>query len=157
VRAPFARLLIAIGCVAAGCGASDRPFDRVALIPSTWEIVTVSGAAVDGDPLPILAIGRSDSARVELRCGEIDLQYISDTDGAALSFGEQRVFGACQAPADKQDVTIRTAIGAVNAWRVLSDSTIEMLDQGGRAVLSLRMTSCDCPHQPPGTGAPTSS
>jgi hypothetical protein len=152
-----ARAALFVGLLAAGCGSSDRPFDRVALIPSTWEIVTVSGTTIDGEAPPVLSIGRSNSARVELDCGEIDLRYISDTDGAALSFGEQRVEAACQASAAGEDVAIRTAISSVDTWRVISDTTIEMLDEGGRALLSLRLTSCDCPHLPPGTGGPTSS
>jgi hypothetical protein len=117
----------------------------------------VNGAPATGPTLPFVAIERSSSARAEMVCGEIDFRYISDTDGAALSFAEQRVDAACAAPTDPQDVAIRAAIAAVRSWRATSDTTIEMLDPGGRTVLSLRLTTCNCPHAPPGTGAPTSS
>ena len=154
-RAIAAAMTVAL--LVGACGARDRPFDRIDLIPSYWQVVTVSGTAVAGEELPVLSIERSNAARVELRCGEIDFRYASDTDGAALTFGEQRVDAACQSPPDAQDVAIRAAIASVRSWRVTSDTTIEMLDAGGRAVLSLQVTSCDCPHQPPGTGGPTSS
>jgi hypothetical protein len=149
--------LLAGALLVAGCGGADRPFDKVALIPSYWEIVRVSGTDLVGATLPILTIGRSNSARVALTCGEIDFQYNADTDGAALSFGEQRVATACETPPDEKDIAVRSAIGAVKGWRVVSDTSIELLDGRGQAVLSLQATTCDCPHQPPGTGQPTSS
>lgn len=150
-------VLLAIALLVAGCGGGSRPFDKVALIPSTWEIVRVSGADLVGATLPILTIGRSNSARVALTCGEIDFQYNADTDGAALGFGEQRVAAACETAPDQGDIAVRRAIGAVEAWRAVSDTSIELLDGHGQAVLSLQATTCDCPHQPPGTGGPTSS
>jgi hypothetical protein len=61
------------------------------------------------------------------------------------------------APSRQEDVAVRSALGAVQAWRVVSETSIELLDRDGRAVLSLQATTCDCPHQPPGTGRPTSS
>ena len=152
------RALLAIALLlVSGCGVANRPFDQVALIPSTWEIVRVSGTDLVGATLPILTIGRSNSARVALTCGEIDFQYSADTEGSALGFGELRVSAACETPPDQEDFTIRNAISAVEAWRVVSDTSIELLDQHGQAVLSLQATTCDCPHQPPGSGAPTSS
>jgi len=154
---PAIRALLAGALLVAGCGGADRPFDKVALIPSYWEIVRVSGTDLVGATLPILTIGRSNSARVALTCGEIDFQYNADTDGAALSFGEQRVATACEAPPDNNDTAIRSAIGAVQAWRVVSETSIELLGRDGKAVLSLQATTCDCPHQPPGSGRPTSS
>ena len=154
---PTMRVVLALALLVAGCGAAKRPFDEVALIPSTWEIVRVSGTDLVGATLPILTVGRSNSARVALTCGEIDLQYVADTDGSALRFGEQRVAAACETPPDQQDATIRSAIGSVAEWRVVSDNSIELLDGRGQALLSLQATTCDCPHQPPGTGAPTSS
>jgi len=80
-------VLLAIALLVAGCGGGSRPFDKVALIPSTWEIVRVSGADLVGATLPILTIGRSNSARVALTCGEVDFQYNADTDGGAVGFG----------------------------------------------------------------------
>jgi len=154
---PALRILLAAALLVAGCGAANRPFDKVALIPSYWEVVRVSGTDLVGATLPILTIGRSNSARIALTCGEIDFQYSADTDGAALRFGEQRVATPCATPSRQEDVAVRSAIGAVEAWRVVSDSSIELLDGHGQAVLSLQATTCDCPHQPPGTGGPTSS
>lgn len=154
---PAIRALLAVALLVAGCGNADRPFDKVALIPSYWEIVRASGTDLVGVTLPVLTIGRSSSARVALTCGEIDFQYTADADGAALSFGEQRVATACVAPPDQRDIAVRGAIGAVQAWRVVSETSIELLDRDGRAVLSLQATTCDCPHQPPGTGRPTPS
>jgi hypothetical protein len=151
------RAVLSFAVLLGGCAGSSRPFDKVALIPSYWEIVCMQGSDVVGDPLPILTIGRSNSARVALTCGEVDLRYTADTDGAALSFGEQRVVPACDQPADQQDAMIRAAITSVQAWRVISDTDIELLGRDGTALLSLQATSCNCPHQPPGTGAPTSS
>ena len=151
------RVALAIALLVAGCGGGSRPFEQVALIPSYWEIVRVSGTDLTGATLPILTIGRSNSARVALTCGEIDFQYSADTDGSALGFSEQRVAPACTTPQGQQDVAIRSAIKAVEAWRVVTDTSIELLDGHGQAVLSLQATTCDCPHQPPGTGPPTSS
>jgi len=148
---------VALALLLSACGAADRPFDRVDLIPSYWEIASVSGAPATGATPPFLAIERSSSARVEMACGEIDYRYVADTDGAALSFAEQRVDAACTTPTDPQDVAIRAAISGVSRWRVTSDTMIDMIDAGGVARLSLRMTTCNCPHAPPGTGAPTSS
>jgi hypothetical protein len=151
------RALLAVALLVAGCGGASRPFEKVALIPSYWDVVRVSGTDLTGATLPVLTIGRSNSARVALTCGEIDFQYSADTDGAALRFGEQRVATSCETPPDQADVAVRSAIRAVEAWRVVSDSSIELLDRDGKAVLSLQATTCDCPHQPPGTGRPTSS
>jgi len=151
------RALLAVALLVAGCGGAGRPFEKVALIPSYWDVVRVSGTDLTGPTLPVLTIGRSNSARVALTCGEIDFQYSADTDGAALRFGEQRVATSCETPPDQADVAVRSAIRAVEAWRVVSDSSIELLDRDGKAVLSLQATTCDCPHQPPGTGRPTSS
>lgn len=145
-----------IALLMAACSTADRPFDRIDLIPSYWEVVTVSGTTVAGD-LPVVSIERSNSARVELHCGEVDLRYTSDTDGAALTFAEQRVAATCSSPPEPQDVAIRSAVAAVRSWRVTTDTTIEMLDQAGQAVLSLSMTTCDCPHQPPGSVGPRPS
>jgi hypothetical protein len=146
---------LAVAVLVAGCGALNRPPDRVELIPSQWEIVSVTGSAIDDAMLPTIAIGRSNSARLALHCGEIDLRYVSDTNGAALSFGEQRVDAACVAPTDPEDVAISNAIDGVEGWRVVSDTSIELVDDGGRALLSLRATTCDCPHQPLGDASPT--
>ena len=151
------RALLAVALLVAGCGGAGRPFEKVALIPSYWDVVRVSGTDLTGATLPVLTIGRSNSARVALTCGEIDFQYSADTNGAALRFGEQRVATSCETPPDQADVAVRSAIRAVEAWRVVSDSSIELLDRDGKAVLSLQATTCDCPHQPPGTGRPTSS
>jgi hypothetical protein len=151
------RVALALALLLAGCGGAQRPFDQVALIPSTWEIVRVSSTDLTGANFPILTIGRSNSARVELTCGEIDLQYTADTAGSALRFGEQRVAAACETPPEQEDDTIRSAIGSVEAWRVVSDTSIELLDGRGQALLALQSTTCDCPHQPPGTGRPTAS
>ena len=151
------RVLVAVALLVAACGGANRPFDKVALIPSYWDIVRVSGTDLTGATLPVLTIGRSNSARVALSCGEIDFQYSADTDGAALRFGEQRVATACETPPDQQDAAVRSAVAAVQAWRVVSDASIELLDRDGTAVLSLQATTCDCPHQPPGTGRPTAS
>ena len=148
---------ILVGAVAAACGTAVRPSFHVDLIPSTWEIDSVSGAEVQGASPPILTIGRSDSARLGLHCGEIDLRYVTDTDGSALSFGEQRVGATCATPTDPEDVAIRGAVGRVEGWRIVSDTSIELVDDGGRALLSLRATTCDCPHQPAGSAGPTSS
>jgi hypothetical protein len=150
-------LALAVAVLVAGCGALSRPSDRVELIPSNWEIVSVSGSSLDDATLPTLSIGRSNSARLALQCGEIDLRYVSDTAGAALSFGEQRADATCATPMVPGDAAIRTAIVAVGEWRVVSATSIEMVDRGGRALLSLRAMSCDCPHHLPGQSAPTSS
>ena len=147
---------LAVALLAAACTAAGRPFDRIDLIPSYWEVAAVAGQTVEGD-LPVISIERSNSARVELHCGEIDFRYTSDTDGAALSFDEQRVDATCRSPLEQQDVAIRSAIAGVRGWRVVSDTAIEMLDQAGQAVLSLTMTTCDCPHQPPGSPGARSS
>jgi hypothetical protein len=152
-----ARAALLCAVLIAGCGGSTRPFDRVALIPSYWDVVRVSGSAIVGDAPPVLTVGRSNSGRVALHCGEIDLRYSADTGGSTLTFEEQRVAAACQSPGDNQDLAVRSAIGAIHSWRVVSETEIEMLDAGGRAVLDLRMTTCNCPHQPPGSGGPTSS
>jgi len=117
----------------------------------------VRGSAIDDATLPTLAIGRSNSARLGLRCGEIDLRYVSENDGSALTFGEQRVGATCTTPTDPEDVAIRSAVGRVEGWRVVSDTSIDLVDEGGRALLSLRATTCDCPHQPAGNAGPTSS
>lgn len=154
---PAIRVALVLALLASGCGAATRPFDQVALIPSTWEIVRVSTTDLVGATLPVLTIGRSNSARVALACGEIDLRYASETDGAALTFAEQRVAAACDPPAERQDAVIRAAITSVQAWRVVSETAIELLGGDGRPLLSLQLTTCDCPHQPPGTGGPTSS
>jgi hypothetical protein len=148
---------LAVAVLVAGCGALNRPSDRVELIPSQWEIVSVTGSAIDDATMPTLAIGRSNSARLGLHCGEIDLRYVSDTAGSALSFGEQRVSATCATPADPEDVAIRSAVDGVEGWRVVSATSIELVDEGGRALLSLRATTCDCPHQPAGTAGPTPS
>jgi len=148
--------VLVMALLAAACSGADRPFDRIDLIPSYWEVVSVSGATVAGD-LPVVSIERSNSARIELHCGEIDFRYTSDTDGAALTFAEQRVAATCALPPEPQDVAIRSAIAGVRSWRVTSDLTIEMLDEAGRAVLSLTKTTCDCPHQPPGSVGPRPS
>jgi hypothetical protein len=153
----IARVILAVALLVAGCGGSSRPFDRVDLIPSYWDVVRVAGADVTGAPLPVLTIGRSSSGRVALACGEIDLSYVADTDGSALSFAEQRVAAGCAASLQAQDAAIRAAVGNVRSWRVDSETDIEMLDAAGQSVLSLRLTDCDCPHQPPGMGGPTSS
>jgi hypothetical protein len=150
-------LALAVAVLVAGCGALSRPPDRVELIPSQWEIVSVRGSAIDDATLPTLAIGRSNSARLGLRCGEVDLRYVSDSDGSALTFGEQRVSATCATPADPEDAAIRSAIVDVGEWRVESATSIELVDEGGHALLSLRATTCDCPHQPAGTAGPTPS
>ena len=147
---------MAIALLTAACSTADRPFDRIDLIPSYWEVVSLSGAAVAGD-LPVVSIERSNSARIELHCGEIDFRYTSDTDGAALTFAEQRVTATCTSPPEAQDVAIRSAMAGVRSWRVTSETTIEMLDEAGHAVLSLTKTTCDCPHQPPGSVGPRPS
>ena len=140
-----------------GCGTADRPFDRIDLIPSYWDVTSVNGAEVAGDAPSVFSIERSSSARVQVACGEIDFRYTVDLKGSALSFAELRVDAACQSPPDQQDVAIRAAAASVRGWRVTSADTIEMLDAGGRAILALRMTTCNCPHSPPGSVAPTSS
>jgi hypothetical protein len=150
-------LALVVAVLGAGCGALNRPSDRVVLIPSQWEIVSVTGSAIDDATMPTIAIGRSNSARLGLHCGEIDLRYVTDTGGSALSFGEQRVSATCATPADPEDAAIRSAIVDVGEWRVVSDTSIELVDAGGRALLSLRATTCDCPHQPAGTAGPTPS
>ncbi len=117
----------------------------------------MTGSAIDDATMPTIAIGRSNSARLGLHCGEIDLRYVSDTGGSALSFGEQRVGATCATPTNSEDVAIRSAVGRVEGWRVVSDTSIELVDEGGRALLSLRATTCDCPHQPAGSAGPTPS
>ena len=148
---------LAVAVLLAGCGALNRPSDRVELIPSNWEIVSVRGSALDDATLPTLSIGRSNSARLALQCGEIDLRYVSDTAGVALSFGEQRIGPTCATPTAPEDAAIRRAIVAVGEWRVVSATSIEMVDEGGRALLSLRAVTCDCPHHLPGDSAPRAS
>jgi hypothetical protein len=148
---------LALAVVAAACGSADRPFDRVQLIPSYWDIVSINGSVVTGSAPLRVAIGRSNSARLELQCGEIDLRYTSDQPGSALTFVEQRLDAACQAPVEPGDAAIRRAVADVRAWRVISDSSIELVDGGGTALLSLQATTCDCPHQLPGEASPTSS
>jgi len=154
---PSAWLALAIAVLVAGCGALNRPSGRVVLIPSQWEIVSVTGSAIDDATMPTIAIGRSNSARLGLHCGEIDLRYVSDTGGSALTFGEQREDAACVAPPNPEDVAIRAAVDGVKGWRVVSDTSIELVDEGGRTLLSLRATTCDCPHQPAGNARPTPS
>jgi hypothetical protein len=147
---------LAVALVVIGC-AADRPFDKVALIPSTWDIVSVGGAPVQGATPLVLTIGRSSSARVAIACGEVDYRYTADTTGATLSFAEQRITASCQAPSGADDGAILDAIARVKAWRAPSEASIELLDGSGATLLTLRLTTCDCPHQPPGTGPATSS
>ena len=149
---------LAMALFVAGCGSAAPSTPGVALVPSIWEVVSVRGSAIDDASLPVLAIERSNVARLELACGEVDLRYASGTSGgASLSFGEQRVAATCATPTDPDDIALRVAIADVEGWRVMSDTSIELLDKGGQVLVALRATTCDCPHQPPGTGWPTSS
>jgi hypothetical protein len=149
---------LAVALLVAGCGSAAPSTPGVALIPSIWEVASVRGTTIDGATLPVLAIERSNLARLELACGEVDLRYASGTSGGtSLSFVEQRVAATCATPIDPDDIALRAAIADVEGWRVMSDTSIELLDQGGGVLVALRATTCDCPHQPPGTGGPTSS
>jgi hypothetical protein len=137
-------------CVFLGsCGLADRRSDRIQIIPSAWEIVSVDGSALDTAALPTLAIDRNNTARLFLGCGVIYLRYISDTDGQALSFGEKRVDARCAESSDQSIVAVREALKAVDEWRVTSDASIAMVSGDGRTLLALRMGSVPSPAPDP--------
>ena len=154
---PSLHLALAVALLLAGCGALNQPSGHVELIPSQWDIVSVTGSTIEAATMPTIAIGRSNSARLALHCGEIDLRYTADTGGSALSFGEQRVAATCATPTDPEDLAIRSAVGRVEGWHIVSDTAINLVDGGGKALLSLQATTCDCPHQQAGNAGPTPS
>lgn len=137
--------------VLSGCGLADRPLDRVQLIPSAWEILSVNTTAIDAATRPTLAIDPNNGARLWLGCGLIYLQYISDTDGSALTFGEVRVDASCAGSTDQATVAVRAALASVEEWRVVSGTSIEMLSEDGRTVLALRMGAVPSPGTPDAT------
>jgi hypothetical protein len=75
MRVAFALVLLAAGCTL------DRPFDRIDLIPSAWDVVSVAGTAIAVGTAPTLVIDRNNAAQLNLRCGAVDLRYGSDTVG----------------------------------------------------------------------------
>jgi hypothetical protein len=144
-------VLLLLCLVLSGCGLPDRPLDRVQLVPSAWEILSVDGSALDEGSRRTLAIDDNNAARLWLGCGLIYLQYDSDTDGSALGFTEVRVDDACAGSSDQTTVAVRQALDAVEEWRVVSDTSIEMLDGDGRPVLALRTGPIPSPATPDAT------
>ena len=131
------RAVLAFVLMVTGCSSLQTPWDQVDLIPSSWTIVSATGEPILDVPPPTLTIGQNSEARLQLRCGAIDLEFLSDTDGSGLTFDERASDPAC-AQASPLDAAIRVAVASVEGWRASSDSAIEFLDGNEQPLLALR-------------------
>lgn len=150
MRPSSSRLLVAavvvaaaiIGLAAFALTGDDRPLDRVSLIGTVWQVTSIDGSPTLPDQRPTLRFDAGNKAVLETPCRVISLGFSADTDGAAISFGENEVVErGCTATEAAPDETLRAALADTNGWRVKTTESIELFAAGGRTVVGLNRTN----------------
>lgn len=105
-------LLLFIGCEREAAFQTSLP-------GSDWSVVAVGGQRVSD-----VSIGFTDAdhAKVSLPCGEVELGWVWDSDGSAMSF-----FVPDVATCSGDQSTVLEALAGVDAWRVDDQDVITLL------------------------------
>jgi hypothetical protein len=114
--------------------ASDVPAYQMKLVGTDWVVVSVDDIET-GLPRPPLRLQQGEAAVLLLDCGEVWLAWSMDTDGAALSFGENRVPASCNAASDGPLVK---ALLSTEEWSIQDDDHITLI---GESVVLLERAS----------------
>ena len=138
---PAVAALVFVGAIAGVfllLSGDDRPLDRVPLIGSAWQIASINGSPTSDDQQPTLRFEANSGGVLETPCRSIRLMWSVDTDGAAISFGEESVEErSCTAAQSAQDGQLRAALAKVTTWRVMTDDSIELFAAGGGTTIGL--------------------
>lgn len=131
--------IVLLGLLAVS-GCSDSPAFG-SINETRWLVVVIGEERFDSaDATVDLDRPRFGTATISTPCREVEVPFVFDSDGEAVSFGDLgRPDEECAAADSAVDTGMAGALAAAESWHLLDDTTIEVRNAEGRAVLEMAL------------------
>lgn len=130
--------------VLAVVGCSDSPAYGT-INETTWQVVAVWDERLDSvDATVDLDRPSLGLATISTPCRVVQVSFVFDSDGEAVSFGDPGAPNRdCASTDSSVDAGIAGALAAAASWHLLDDSTIEVRNADGRSTLQMTQVPGD--------------